>query len=549
MQKLICLYNIVNIIYTFIYNYININTILSILLLILSFIILTILYSRIMCLRICPKCFTDYKYPSVLTKHLRTSVRCISTEDDIKTYFEQDKLNKDNTTSLNTITNNTITTTTVVNKKIISCNLCDSVFTKTSSLKRHKLESKCGKSQTNNTTSQSVDIVNMLETLTPDLALNFLEFLSNKVKSTTHTNNHIANTNNTNNIHNTTNNNQNNLILNNNIQNNNLIQNTTNNITIQQITPFGFEDVRKIPLPEMKKILKSGLDSGILIIKAIYNQIENKNFYKPNMGKSDIACLNDSFNLSIYKGNQFADVLFDRCITLLHHMLYLCKNELSTIEIQLIYDNIQHIENEMRTEIYDKQLQNIIESEFRNNNVDNKTRISKYIKHIKASPEIKAIATNELTNVKELNNNSRDDLQVSISDKEINDVLGDPKIYFNLSKDKHYYEFQMKPYEETNFYSYWKKRLNDEKEYMLTKDKKTIGDIINMHKREQKITMKIDVVGDRHKWLKHGELIDLDVKSDYYTSKENDDIGNIGSDGGDLANMGDLEGFECDDEY
>ena len=107
----------------------------------------------------------------------------------------------------------------------------------------------------------------------------------------------------------------------------------------------------------------------------------------------------------------------------------------------------------------------------------------------------------------------------------------------------------MKPYEETNFYSYWKKRLNDEKEYMLTKDKKTIGDIINMHKREQKITMKIDVVGDRHKWLKHGELIDLDVKSDYYTSKENDDIGNIGSDGGDLANMGDLEGFECDDEY
>jgi hypothetical protein len=50
----------------------------------------------------------------------------------------------------------------------------------------------------------------------------------------------------------------------------------TNNITIQHISPFGFEDVRKIPLPEMKTILRSGLNAGILIIKEIYNQIENK---------------------------------------------------------------------------------------------------------------------------------------------------------------------------------------------------------------------------------------------------------------------------------
>ena len=472
--------------------------------------------------RICHKCKFEFKYPSLLKTHYRKSYHCLLSEEEIDNIFNDKPINDK------------------------QCNKCNKIFSQKSVMLRHQRETKCGKLQqattcdTKNTKqskpiNQQADIVNMLETLTPDLALNFLEFLSHKVKNKHNTINNTTN----NNIHNNLINNNN---IQNNIQNNNLIQNTTNNITIQQITPFGFEDVRKIPLPEMKKILKSGLDSGILIIKAIYNQIENKNFYKPNMGKSDIACLNDSFNLSIYKGNQFADVLFDRCITLLHHMLYLCKNELSTIEIQLIYDNIQHIENEMRTEIYDKQLQNIIESEFRNNNVDNKTRISKYIKHIKASPEIKAIATNELTNVKELNNNSRDDLQVSISDKEINDVLGDPKIYFNLSKDKHYYEFQMKPYEETNFYSYWKKRLNDEKEYMLTKDKKTIGDIINMHKREQKITMKIDVVGDRHKWLKHGELIDLDVKSDYYTSKENDDIANIEDvDDCDVANMNDFE--------
>ena len=266
------------------------------------------------------------------------------------------------------------------------------------------------------------------------------------------------------------------------------------------------------------------MNSGILIIKIIYNQIENKNFYRPNIGKSDIACLNDSFDLTIYKGNQFADVLFDRCITLLHHMLYLCKTELSILEIQLIYDNIEYIETTMRTEIYEKKLQNIIESEVRNNNANNKSSISKYVKHIKTSPEIKTDATNVLNNIKQLNNNVNKDLQISIKDEDFNEALGDPKLYFSLTKDKHNYEFQMKQYQDTQFYSYWKNRLNEEKEYIENKEDKTIGDIVNIYKREENIKMKIDVVGDRHRMLQHGDIIDLEVKSDHYTSKINDDI-------------------------
>ena len=64
----------------------------------------------------------------------------------------------------------------------------------------------------------------------------------------------------------------------------------------------------------------------------------------------------------------------------------------------------------------------------------------------------------------------------------------------------------------------------EEKEYLVNKEDKTIGDIINIYKREEYIKMKIDVVHDRHRILQHGEEIDLDVKSDHYTSKIDDGI-------------------------
>ena len=453
--------------------------------------------------KICPKCNSEFKYPSSLKTHFRKSYHCLLNEEEIYNFFNKKPFNDK------------------------QCDKCNKIFCQKSVMLRHKRETKCCStkllSNKDNFANQNVDIINILNKIPTHLAKNLLELIVNKNNNTT---NNTTNNNTINNINNN-NNNTNNLIqnninnINNNNNTNNLIQ---NNITIQHISPFGFEDVRKIPIPEMKRILKSGLKSGLLIIKAIYSQIENKNFYKPNMGKSDIACLNDSFDLTIYKGNQFADVLFDRCISLLHHMLYLCKTELSTIEIQLIYDNIEYIETSMRIEIYEKNLQNIIESEVRNNNANNKSSISKYVKHIKTITEVKSNANNVLNNVKQLNNNVAKDLQISITDEVFNEVLGDPKLYFNLTKDNHNYEFQMKQYQDTKFYSYWQNRLKEEKDYIENKEDKTIGDIVNIYKREEFIKMKLDVVGDRHKFLQHGETINLDVKSDHYTSKPNDDI-------------------------
>ena len=80
---------------------------------------------------ICPKCNCNYKYKSVLEKHLRTSVRCISSEEEIKNIFEIIKKNYIKKKK----------------KRIISCNICNNVFTKTSSLKRHQYN-KCFKENT-----------------------------------------------------------------------------------------------------------------------------------------------------------------------------------------------------------------------------------------------------------------------------------------------------------------------------------------------------------------------------------------------------------------
>jgi len=109
---------------------------------------------------ICPKCTCDYKYKSVFIKHLKTSVRCISTEEEIQEYLK--KYKEDNKSKKDCNKNNK------KKKKIIICNSCNSIFTKSSSLKRHLLETKCGKtkSEIENT---NILVYNLVKTFTQNL--------------------------------------------------------------------------------------------------------------------------------------------------------------------------------------------------------------------------------------------------------------------------------------------------------------------------------------------------------------------------------------------
>jgi hypothetical protein len=439
--------------------------------------------------RTCPKCKLSFKFPSILKIHMKTSFHCITNIEEIENHILN---NKEIKTQQNII---------------IKCNICDNIFKTNSSLFRHKRTSKCGISQSDNVITNSAsneEIVNFIKKLSPKLAKN-VEQLMNKRS------NQI--------INNTTNNNDNRIINQTNITNNN----TINNTIIQHINPFGFEDVRTIPIPEMKIILSSGNNAGLQIIKAIYNKIENKNFYKPNMSRPEIACLNTDFNLTIYKSKEFCDALFDRCITFLHHMLYLCKNEYSKDAIKNIYDNIEYIETTMRTEIYDKKLQNIIESEFRNNNLDNKDRISKFIKELKDKSETKEQSKLLLNNVLVLNKESGKEYKITINDDEINRVFGDPKLIIGLNKREFIEEFHFKHFEDTKFYKFWTDRIKNEITYINKCKTATIGDIKNIKIRQSKIELMLNMIKTRSELLRGGDLIDLDVEGFIYPEIEGDD--------------------------
>ena len=295
-----------------------------------------------------------------------------------------------------------------------------------------------------------------------------------------------------------------------------ITNNTINNNTIiQHINPFGFEDIRTIPIDEMKKILNSGEEAGIQIIKAIYNKLENKNFYKPNISRSEVACLNDNFNLTIYKSREFCDALFDRCISLLHHMLYLCKDEFSKNNIKCIYSNIEYIETTMRIEIYEKKLQNIVETEFRNNNIDTKDRIKNFIKKLKEESDVKDNLLLMIKNSIDLKDEKNEEYKTSIKNEELNKLFGDPKVILGLKKKEIILNLRISRFEESYFYNYWKDRLQNIKDYIMNHKDSTIGDVINISKEENKINAMLEIIRLRSEHARGQDYIDLNVNDEF----------------------------------
>jgi len=443
-----------------------------------------------MCNRTCPKCKLKFKYPSVLRLHVKSAFHCLTSEEDIEKYITE-----------NTVPKEIISTT------IIKCSNCELIFTKMASLTRHNKESKCAKKiKENESKKTNEEYINQIKHLDPKLAKKIEKLFKKekekekeketKIELINNTTNNITNIENQNTI-------------------NNIINNTNNTINILQINPFGLEDVREIPVSEMIMILNSGDNAGLHIIKAIYSKIENKNFYKPNISRSEIACLNEDFQLTIYKTREFADALFDRCLALLHHMLYICKNEITLNNIRSIYENIENIETTMRTEIYEKKLQNIIEAEVRNYNLETKNKISKYIKDIKELPDIHTIAKNKIKKIKKLTLNSNNEYKITFSDKEINELIGEPKRALGLTEEDIQIDMRLNRYEDTKFYKYWKDRIILEKNIINENNYKNgriqLGDIINTNKKINAIEQMLYIIKYRYENTKPGDYINLDV--------------------------------------
>ena len=419
--------------------------------------------------RTCPKCKTVFKYPSLLKIHMKNVFHCITSDDNIEKYIKSIKIDKHNI-----------------------CDKCEQSFTRNTDLTRHKLKSKCGKLEI----AKQIEKQHGLNKLTIEQLRLLYPNNYNSILDTIKT--QITNNNNT--INNT-------IVITNNTINNNTI--------IQHINPFGFEDIRTIPIDEMKKILNSGTDAGFQIIKAIYNKIENKNFYKPNISRSEVACLNNEFNLTIYKSREFCDALFDRCISLLHHMLYLCKDEFTKNNIKCIYSNIEHIENTMRIEIYEKKLQNVVETEFRNNNMDTKDRIKNFIKKIKEESDVKDNSLLMIKNSIDLKDEKNEEYKTSIKNEELNKLFGDPKVILGLKKQEIILNLRISRFEESYFYNFWKDRLQNIKDYIMNHKESTIGDVINISKEENKINSMLELIRLRTEHARGQDYIDLNINDEF----------------------------------
>ena len=83
----------------------------------------------------CPKCKNDFKFECLLKRHLNISSRCKISSEEINNIIDNINKNINNFNKINNINN------------IIYCNICNSIFTKKSSLIFHKNNSKCGQLQ------------------------------------------------------------------------------------------------------------------------------------------------------------------------------------------------------------------------------------------------------------------------------------------------------------------------------------------------------------------------------------------------------------------
>ena len=164
-------------------------------------------------------------------------------------------------------------------------------------------------------------------------------------------------------------------------------------------------------------------------------------------------------------------------------MLVICKDILTTEEILFINFNNKSIYGKMKKEIYDNGLKNIINKQLEQNSKITKKKIENYINIINTNPIVKQEALNNLDNVINIIENTKNEFEPKLSLNKINEKLGDPITSKDLTKEITHNDFCTVRFEDTKYKKYWDKRKQDEKQLITTLSNKSIGDIVDLDNR------------------------------------------------------------------
>ena len=429
--------------------------------------------------RTCPKCNTTFKFPSFLKTHITNSVRCKLNEIEIIDFYKTIKESKTNT---------------------FNCKHCKSSFTRNATLLYHNKNSKCGKSHQNIQTNVISRILTTeeIDNITLEEAKNLLR------------NQNVANTQPiiTTNITNNNNSNSNNTI--------NNIQNITINQNINIINPFTNESIPNLSFGEMLNLLESKKPE-IEILKLVYSDIQNNNFFKYNMNKQGVAYLTSNNSIDTVQEEQFRQNILKNSKDLLKTMLLICTKNLSIKKASVIYSRIDNIETMLKDAVYDIDLTNYLESQFRQNSKNNKKKLTDFVSNVNDNQEIKEKFYKTIEENKIVKDNNNIILTPNIPLSKFNEELGDLTTAIELTIETVSNDFTFKKFEDSAYNKYMKTRIRNEELYIKKNHKSNFVDYYELNKRKEQILNSIDKMKEIHNEYMSGDFFIVNIPEIYKT--------------------------------